>query len=198
MTILSGDFNSKHSNWCSDDRPTQEGRKIDNDTSHFLLSQIIKEPTHISQSFSSCIDLIFTNQPNLVTDSGVHPSLHSNCHHQIVYAKFNLKIIYPPPYKRHIWHYNHAKPESTQKALKNFDWQRAFIGKSINEKVSILTNTIINIISNYFPNEVVTIDYRNPPWINEVVTIDDRNPPWINDKIKNFIQTEKRLYKNDL
>ena len=33
---------------------------------------------------------------------------------------------------------------------------------------------------------------------NEVVTIDDRYPPWINDKIKNLIQSEKRLYKNYL
>ena len=40
-----------------------------------------------------------------------HPSLHEsvtrvrscphpNCHHQIVYMKFNLRIIYPPPYCR--------------------------------------------------------------------------------------------------
>ena len=53
-------------------------------------------------------------------------------------------------------------------------------------------------MSNYVPNEVVTINDRDPPWINEVVTINDRDPPWINDKIKNLIQTEKRLYKNYL
>ena len=28
-------------------------------------------------------------------DSGVHASLHPNFHHQIVYAKLNLKIEYP-------------------------------------------------------------------------------------------------------
>ena len=42
-----------------------------------------------------------------------------------------------------------------------------------------MTNTIINIICNYFPNKIVTID--------------DRDPPWINDKIKNLIQTEKKI-----
>ena len=97
MTILLGDFNAKHNSWFSEDRPIQEGHKIDNVASQFLLSQIINEPTHISQSFSSIIDLIFTNQPNLVTDSALHPSLHSNCHYQIIYVEFNLKIIYPPP-----------------------------------------------------------------------------------------------------
>ena len=41
---------------------------------------------------------MFTLQPNLVVESRVHPSLHSNCHHQIVFTKFNLMICYPPPY----------------------------------------------------------------------------------------------------
>ena len=41
---------------------------------------------------------MFTLQPNLVVESRVHPSLHSNCHHQIVFAKLNLMICYPRPY----------------------------------------------------------------------------------------------------
>ena len=41
--------------------------------------------------------------------SGVHTSLHVNCHHQIIYAKFKLQIYYPPPYERVDWHYKHAK-----------------------------------------------------------------------------------------
>ena len=55
------------------------------------LYQVINEPTHIIESSSSCIDLIFTSQPNIVTESGAHPSLHPNCHHQVIYAKFDLK-----------------------------------------------------------------------------------------------------------
>ena len=146
--------------------PPRKGVKLIMLHLSFFYHKYKRTKYHIYQSFSSCIDLIFTNQPNLVTDSGVHPWLHSNCHHQIVYAKFNFKVIYPPPYVRHIWHYNHEKSET------------------INERVSILINTIINIMSNCLPDEAVTID--------------NRDPPWINDKIKNLIQTEKRLYKNYL
>ena len=40
----------------------------------------------------------FPGQPNLVVNSGVHPSLHKNCHHQM-FCKLNLKIEYPPPYE---------------------------------------------------------------------------------------------------
>ena len=33
-------------------------------------------------------------------ESGVNSSLHKSCHHQIIYAKFNLKIYYPPHCER--------------------------------------------------------------------------------------------------
>ena len=61
---------------------TQEGLKIENVLSQFSLSQVINKLTYISQNFNSCIDLLFTNQQNLITDSGIYHSLHSNCHHQ--------------------------------------------------------------------------------------------------------------------
>ena len=58
------------------------------------------------ESSASWIDLIFTNQYNIAMDSGIHSSLHENCHHQILYSKLNLKIEYPPPYIRKTWDHN--------------------------------------------------------------------------------------------
>ena len=34
------------------------------------------ESTHILPSSASCINLIITNQPNMVINSGVHPAFH--------------------------------------------------------------------------------------------------------------------------
>ena len=76
-----GDFNSESKHWCSQDSTNFEGITIENVTSQFGLSQIIKEATHILEPFSLYNDLIFTTQPNLVVESGVHPSLHPNCQH---------------------------------------------------------------------------------------------------------------------
>ena len=66
---------------------------------------VISGPAHILSQSSSCIDLTFTDQPHLVTDCGTYVSLNLNCHHQITYCKLNLKINYPPPYKRLVWDY---------------------------------------------------------------------------------------------
>ena len=55
-------------------------------TSKFGLQQLINEPTHHTRNSSSCNDLTYASQPNLVIESGIHSSLHENCHHQIIYA----------------------------------------------------------------------------------------------------------------
>ena len=70
-----------------------EGSHIDSLTNTYRFHQLISDPTHLLPNSSSCIDLIFTGQPNLAIDSGVYPTLHSNCHHQIIFIKFRIRII---------------------------------------------------------------------------------------------------------
>ena len=65
-----------------------------------LRAKLGLKMTKLLDSSSSCIDLTFTSQPNLVMESGVQPSLHPNCHHQLVFAKFNLSVYYPTPDER--------------------------------------------------------------------------------------------------
>ena len=143
LTVVLGDFNTKSSNWYKHDQTAYEGSKMDVVTSQFGLQQLIKEPTHILGNSSSCIDLIFTSQPSLVMESGVHPSLHSNCHHQITYAKFNLKIHYPPPYEREIWHYQNSNIDQIRKAIEQFPWDRSFKYLEVNEMVFLFNRTIL-------------------------------------------------------
>ena len=105
LTMVLGDFNAKNKLWFDQDNTSCEGSILNDLMAQYGLTQIIHEPTHILESSVSCIDLIFTSQENLVTNSGVHSSLHPNYHHQIVFSNFNLKIYYPPSYERLIWKY---------------------------------------------------------------------------------------------
>ena len=66
LTVVLGDFNAKSNLWFKGDKTTYEGSKIDGITSTFGLQQIINEPTHIIGDSFSCIDFIFTSQPNLL------------------------------------------------------------------------------------------------------------------------------------
>ena len=111
MISVLGDFNAKSNNWCKNDITSHEGSIIDAVTSNYGLRQLIQEPTRILNSSSACIDLIFTSQPKLVMELGVDSSLHPNCHHHVVFAKFSLSILYPPPYEGTVWFYKKANPE---------------------------------------------------------------------------------------
>ena len=133
------------------------------------MHQVIEEPTHILDT-SSCIDLIFTSQPNLIIESGVHSSLHSNCHHQIIFAKFNLEVVYPPPYVRKFWHYKDANTKLIRWAINEFNWRRAFSNTNVNEKVDIFNSTILNILSKFIPHKFVVYDDKDPPWFNKKIT----------------------------
>ena len=85
--LVPDDFNVRSSSWWSDEIDTIEGMRLESITFYYGLYQIINEPTHVLPSLESCNDLIFTNQPNLVLNSRVHPSLHQSCHHQIIFSQ---------------------------------------------------------------------------------------------------------------
>ena len=97
LTFVLGDFNVKSNLWCNSDKTSYKGSKIEGITSQSGLQQLINEPTDHTRNSSSCNGLIFPSEKNLVMESGPHSSLHKNCHHQMIYATFNLKICYPPP-----------------------------------------------------------------------------------------------------
>ena len=70
-------------------------------------------------------------------DSGVHSSLHPNCHHQTVFAKINLKIYYPPPYEGEIWHYEKANADLIRRSIDQFPWDIRFAHVNVNQKVQL-------------------------------------------------------------
>ena len=100
-------------------------------------------------------------------ESGVHSSLHPDCHHLITHAKFNLKIYYPLQYEQEIWHYGKGNIDHIRKATNEFPWEKSFENNSMNEKVNIFNITIKNILSNWIPRETIMCDDRDPPWINK-------------------------------
>ena len=86
------DFNAKYTTQYNKNKTSFEGNAIDDITLQLGLHQLINKPTHILQNSTSCIVLVFLSQPNLVIELGVHSSLYSSCHYQIVFVKLNLKI----------------------------------------------------------------------------------------------------------
>ena len=63
LNVMIGDFNAKSNNWCLNDITSFAGLQTGFLASQLSMSQVIKNPTHISDNSNSCIDLIFTSKP---------------------------------------------------------------------------------------------------------------------------------------
>ena len=164
--IFLGDFNVKNSDWWNGDTTDAGGREIQNLATQHGLDQLIDGPTHIPPNASpSCIDLIFSSANHLSLDSGVLPSLYPRCHHQIVFCKIDFKIPFPPAYKRRIWDFSRANSTAIKRAMDMANWDRLFEGLDIDDQVSLLTETLLNIFSNFVPNKILTVKNKDSVWM---------------------------------
>ena len=181
-SFITGDLNAKCTNWWKEGTNNLCGMELHNMTTLLGFSQLINMPTNFEPNKTpSCIDLIFTSQPNLVFESGIHPTLYNKCHHQIIYAKLSLKIYFPPSYRREVWHYNRAQGDLIQKSIALFDWDRAFTNLCVNDQVELFEDTLLNIFRNFIPQETIKCSHKDPPWINK--------------EIKSALRHKNRLYK---
>ena len=96
ILVILSDFNASSRSWWCEDIIFREGVQLKSRG----LNQLISDPTHLLPNSSSCIHLLFTDQLNLVVDSGVYCSFHPNCQDQINFSRYNLNVEYPSPYER--------------------------------------------------------------------------------------------------
>ena len=152
------------------DIENNEGKLFEPLASDNGLHQLITEPTHLLGDSKPCIDLIFTDQPNLIIESGVHPSLHEQCHHQIIYGKLSVSNVALPPYTCKFWHYVKADFVAIRKSTEMFALNEYLENITCpNEQVKLLNEVLLNIYYNFIPNKIKTIRPRQTLWITQAV-----------------------------
>ena len=81
FVVILGDFNARSKSWWNEDIAPNGVSQINSLATAYGLQQLISDTTNILSNSTTCIDVIFTDQANLVVESGVNPSLNTNCHH---------------------------------------------------------------------------------------------------------------------
>ena len=181
-SFVIGDLNAKCTNWWAEGIDNLCGLELHKVSTLLGYTQIINEPTNFEPNkLPSCIDLIFTSQPNVVIEAGTHSSLLNTCHHQLIYAKVSFKIQLPPTYEREVWHYNRAKVNLIQRSIEKYDWTRALANLSINDQVEHFNHTLLNILRNFIPHEMIKCSKKDPPWMTS--------------DINSVLRHKNRLYK---
>ena len=91
-----------------------------------------------------------------------------------------LKSFTPLPYTREVWHHQDSNADLIRRSINEFYCDRAFANKHVDEEVLIFNETVLNVLSNFLPHEVIVCD--------------DKNPRWFNGKIKSLINEKLRTY----
>ena len=94
----------------------------------------------------------------------------------------NENNLYPLTYERETWDYKKANIDLIQQAIHEFNRERAIHRKKINEKASILNNTIYNVLSNFIRHKTITCD--------------DKKRAWFHKNIINLIKNKNILYRS--
>ena len=70
-----GDFSARTSKWRSSDKKSFEGRAIHSLTTWAGYTQLIDQPTHVTNNWSPCINLVFASNLNVICNSVAELSL---------------------------------------------------------------------------------------------------------------------------
>ena len=145
ISMRIGEFNARNSEWWNGDSTNLQGTELAEPAAEYSLNQVTDEPSHIAPNYASCVDSMFITETNFVTNSGVLPPLFSRCHHPLIFSKLSFTILFPPTYRRRIWDFTTANVNAIRQAVNGVDWNRAFNGLNLDERVNFSTEYVLNI-----------------------------------------------------
>ena len=73
-----------------------------------------------------------------------------------------MKVFYPAPYERTVWHCSWANLDHKKKPINLFDWESLVNNLDVSEEVSLFNEAIMNIMSKFVPNELVFFNDLDP------------------------------------
>lgn len=133
----------------------------------FNLKQIVAEPTRISGTSISILDLIFTND-SYQTESG---TIELNiADHRFVYSRINCGAVERRECKRITYRdFTNIDRTAFQHDLRSVNWNIMYTMNNVDEKVSFLTNNILRIFEKHAPLKTFNAKHKYAPWITPVI-----------------------------
>ena len=129
------------------------------------LTQHINEPTRITPTRASILDLIISNAPNLVNSTTVVPPVHTNDHCTIT-GTIKFVISRPKAYSRKMWNYKDTNFNYFRTELDQTSWEDCFITGDIDTAVETWTSKFIEVRDRCISHKQVTVRPQSQTWYN--------------------------------
>ena len=162
-----GDFNAHFAPF--DQSSTRSGENLARFLSSNNLFQLINEPTRITATSSTILDLVVTDSPGYCT-SHFTLSPPDNCDHSAIVVKLNLSFFRPRAYKRTVWNFNSVDENLLTHSLLSFNWDALFV--DVSDMDSLYDNWLsvfLSIVKSFIPSREITIRPSDKPWMNNII-----------------------------
>lgn len=133
-------------------------------------SQLVQEPTRVTETTSSLIDLIITDAPTRCKNVKV---IHNTClsDHALVTAEFNIKK--PKVQAQYVRRrcLNKINVELFEKDLNAIPWDDIMCLDDVNAMVEQFNNHILELFDKHAPVVCIKTKEKPHPWITDVIKI---------------------------
>ena len=160
-TIVCGDFNRPGINW-DDMTSDKHGERLLECSMDLFLSQHVNDTTRND----AILDLIFSQDPNIVQNVSVLPDTLQTGDHNIITFLIDVQPIRDTTNKV-VNNFKRADFLGAKEHLSNITWENEFANLDVNKSWDRLKHILKFIEDNYVPKRAVK-RYRKPIWMDKV------------------------------
>ena len=162
--ILIGDFNCDWSRLANNEA-SNATKKLAETTNIFQFEQLIKEPTRVTPTTKTLIDLVFTNRPELINASGVICLGISD--HNLIYVQRKISITREKPKTIRTRQYKHYNVHNFKTDLFTYLQDPTFSNSSLNPNyIWDKWKTIFTLVADKHAPEITKrVRSEYAPWI---------------------------------
>ena len=158
--IVTGDFNFDVSD--ADNSGTSE--PLISCFNLFQMTQLVHDPTRVTELTKTTIDLIFSSHPELVSECGVLPVLLSD--HCLVYGLHTWKTPKKGGRSINFRCFKDIENDVFKEHLVNAPWDRVLSCHDVNEAWSLWHSLFMSIINHHAPMKSKRIRGDSLPWLD--------------------------------
>ena len=133
-----------------------------------FLTQMVTEPTRITESSSNSLDLFFTNNDTLVNQVRVIPGISD---HEAVFIESSLRPMKKASSPRRVFKYHKADYDSFNKDFQRFSEE--FMEQVMTMDIEVMwkkfKTTIQTLMEKHIPHKTIRGDKKPKPWINRSI-----------------------------
>ncbi len=151
IIICIGDFNDKCMSWDGNHSESEMGYKFYNCINDNNLFQMVDELTKVTDSCSSCLDLIINNSPGYFDNVSTLPPL-SDLDRNVINGTINFVDSTATKLYKEVWYYDKADWELIDRVLFNTHWHNFTNEDSVDEILEAFYEIIYRVIDDYIPH----------------------------------------------